>query len=797
MKAFQYITTLLIAVISFVPTQISNGCGYYEGDYYVYTLIEPNLMDEPSYRPFFFTFQTYFNDWEGQKFAKEENLKEWGSYFKNKGTVADLEYLIYKMPIGEAEAIRDKNKPALSNKAQDNGIAQQLMKNGDDEFINYLIYAKSCEPYATQRDYIWDGEIDEKSKKAHDDLIEEGLTAFYSCESDFMKLRYAFQIVRLARYAFDWDETIKWYEDLVPSLSQVNSIMKYWAMEHYAGALYNKGEYEKSAYYFSKVFDKSPSRRFSAHKSFAIKSDEQWKATLALCKNNDERATLYAMRAIKPYSNAVEEMQDIYRLSPQNKNLELLLIREIQKLEYEMLGSSYNSEKEHNKVSNYDYETDESSLVFPRKESQRYLEQLLSFAEKCADQRQVERPHVWRLAMGYLHFINGNTKSAMEVYDFLERKNVGSEHFKHQVKVFKAAATIERLTKVDAKTEALAMEYLPILKSVRPTFSYASGVAEQANFLLDKLAYLYQQQGEMGKAYLCHKNGLYQLFIHPDLMVVNDLIKLYDRKDKLNDFEKMLVQPVFYKSEWIEGEMRYTEENKDIRNQLLEVKGTILLAVNQLEDAIEVFKQLPDSYKKRSGNVSVDWEFPSQNEDRFMLSNSDPFFLYTYRKHPHRPAPSLNKLGVAQKLYELEKLSKTDDENAAEHYFKLGNAHFEMSYHGNSWRAKEYYWTVSGYEEISENVYDFYTGFHGRGNQSFRYNDDALEYLQKVMDLENENNKEWVAKACFVAAACQSRKAENLKEKYFKKLKNEYADTEFYQQAIRECFYFSDFVSKN
>lgn len=797
MKIYQYITIALVAIISMLPTQISNGCGYYEMDYYVYTFIEPNLMDEP-YRPFFFTFQTYFTDWEGEKFAKEENLKEWSGYFKNQGNSSDFEHLIYKTSTKEVEAIRDKNKTALSEKSQANTVIQRLLSQPDEEFINYLIYAKSCEPLATKRDYVWDGKIDDETKQQHDNLIEEGLTAFHSCSSDFLKMRYAFQIVRLARYAMDWDETISWYNQLMPELGNVKSIIRYWTMEHFAGALYNKGDFAQSAYYFSRVFDKAPSRRFSAHRSFTIKTDEQWSKALEYCKNNEEQATLYAIRAIDPFSNAVEEMENIYTLSPKNQNLELLLIREIQKLEYEQLGSKYHENQKSNVVSRYDYENDKTHEMFPRKGSNQYLNALLTFVKKTVAENTVERPHVWRLAEGYLNFINGEVENAVAIYEELDNKNVGSKNFKHQVKIFKIAAVVENLKKVDSETEALAMEYLPILKSVRPDFVYTGSVAEQANFILDKLAYLYQQQGEMGKAFLCHKHDFYNLLYHPDLSVVNDLIKMYDRKDELSNFEKMLVKPVFFKESYDKDyNIVYKDENPDIRNQLLDIKGTILLANNQLDEAISVFNQLPDSYKNRTTPIPTGWEFPVENSDRFMLNRYDPFHLYLNNKTTHKPNASFDKLALAQRLDELERLSKTDSDNAAEHLFKLGNAHFEMSYHGRSWRALDYYWSEGGYKEKSRNVYSgFFDGFNARGNQSFRYNDNALEYLEKVMELENGSNREWVAKACFVAASCKSREEKNLREKYFNKLKEDYADTEFYQQAIKECGYFYSYVNK-
>jgi hypothetical protein len=86
---------VLIGVLS-MPAKISNGCGYYDASFYVYSFVKPSLIKSPSHRPFFFTLLTYFEDWKGSEFAAEENLKEWKNYFKIDGkNEADFKYLIY------------------------------------------------------------------------------------------------------------------------------------------------------------------------------------------------------------------------------------------------------------------------------------------------------------------------------------------------------------------------------------------------------------------------------------------------------------------------------------------------------------------------------------------------------------------------------------------------------------------------------------------------------------------------------------------------------------------------------
>ena len=803
MKKYALFTFLLVGVLAFIPVKTTHSCGYYQMGYYVYSFVSPDLLEDPAHRPFFFTLSHFFEDWKGTAFAKEENLKEWKAFFDNQGKESDYDYLIYKSSIKDLERLRDRAFDQLSIAAKNNAIIQKLETNNKAGFLDYMIFAKTCEPLATSREFDWNGvpQVNNLAKRNFNYLIEEGLTAFHSCESDFLKMRYAFQIVRLARYAMQWEEVVQRYEALMPEVKNVNSIIRYWTMEHYAGALYNLKKRPEAAYFFSQVFNKCPSRRMAAYQSFSIKTDQEWNSTLALCKNKEEKSGLYALRAINPFGNAVEEMNSIYKLTPKSQQLELLLFREVQKLEYELLGASYAKARKEFKVTTYDYENDKSYVKFPRKASLQYLEELKKLVKTVLADKKAKRPHIWKLAKGYLEFMSGNNRKAAITFDQIGQRNSYGKAFNYQLEVFKAAVIIDDLEKIDTKTELLADKLSAKLKNIHPQGAdYSdSGIAKNADYILDKLAILYQKQNKWGKAFLCHKHSFRDLLVRPDLNVVNDLIDLYDRKNTLNKFEQQLTRQIFFKREWSKKEQQfiYVTPNKDIKNQLIEIKGTILLGANQLDNAIAAFETLPDAYKNQTTPVDPsNWRGPNNSRERFNVSDNDPFHLYTNSRKKTAAKTTFNKLDIAKRLLKLEKLTKTDPNNAPEYYFQLGNAHFQMSYYGKSWRALDYYWTSAGDTEIYPNVYETYGGFHSRGNQSFRINEIALSYFEEAISLVGDKDSEWGAKACFMASAC-SNPVDNYGQKYyFKKLKNEYGDTDFYQQVIKECATFAHFTNK-
>ncbi len=777
-------------VLLFTPTKMANGCGGGDYGYYVYSFVEPDIIEEPSYRPFFFTFMHFFDDWKGEVFSKEENLEEWNIFFSSKVKKEAIEEVIYKSSIRELDLLL---KGTLTPSVKDNGLFKHLKTRPNNEFVNYLIYAKSCEPYATtNRTFDWGGELDVDDKYHTNTgyLIEEGLTSFRSCKSDFLKLRYAFQIVRMARYSFDWKEAIRLYEDLMPEVKSTKSFIQYWTMEHYAGALYNDGQKEKSAYLFAQVFDKCPSRRFPAYKSFSVKTDEEWRKTIGFCQTNEEKAALYGLRAINPISNAAEEMKQIYALSPTSKQLNFLLIREIQKLEYELLGADYNQARKNMGHSSYDPISYEIYIDFPRSGSKQYLKELLTLVQKCIQEKKVQQPQVWQLAEGYLEFLGGNHATASNVFNNLESSNQ-SKVFKKQLQVFKAALEVDQLQNIDVATEEKIPEYLALLKNVESDGNL--GISEVANYTLDKLAYLYKQQGEITKGFLCKKLGFYDLLTRPSMTVVNDLLAMQDKlkNGQLSKYEKSLTQDIFYKSEYKYDQERggygkiYLGLDEEIKDKLKEIKGTIYLGLNDLDNAIAIFKSLPAAYQNQ---VSSPNGWIQEPTDRFNLNQFDPFNLYIGSEKVKNVDPRFNKLKLAKQLKKLEDNIKAGTGNIGKHYYQLGVAHFNMTNGGKGWRALDYWWTSYPGNEISENIYGY--SEYDWGNQDFVYHDKALSYLTKAIELTN-NDKELNAKALFLAGACKTRA--NSKEErgrdneYWNKLKQELKDTKFHQQIIREC----------
>jgi hypothetical protein len=157
---------------------------------------------------------------------------------------------------------------------------------------------------------------------------------------------------------------------------------------------------------------------------------------------------------------------------------------------------------------------------------------------------------------------------------------------------------------------------------------------------------------------------------------------------------------------------------------------------------------------------------------------------------------------VANSLLRLYTMAKQN--NSAEDYFKLGLAYYNMSYYGVSW-------SLMGY-------YRYSSGLNGFYDMSV-----PQQFFDKAISTGGLN-REMKAKAHFMLARCEQNQFCNgtdISRNYrsyngyfndgfdrfqdeirssgyrenFEILKNQYSNTRFYRELIKECKYFDYYVN--
>ena len=767
---------VLLLLLVGLPLRLS-PCGPYDRSFYGYSFINMDILrqhDREMLAPLFMRFDRLYKDYfeTVAKANEDDNLAEWQERFCGEVKNDDLAYIIYRASPDDLRqlltATQSKSLPVPPN-LRDNTFAQFVHRKKCTENIEYLLFAKQCEPHVTTNDQ-W--QVPPRDTETMQRLIAEGTGRFKRTQSDYMRLRYAYQIIRLAHYAGSHEQVLALCDDLLPKVDKMrsrwaDSIIPWWIEGHRAGALRKLGRRPEAAYLYVKIFRNCPGRRASAFQSFHVKDDAEWEEVLRLCETDAERAALYAMRATREESKALEEMERIYAIDPANEYLEPLLVQEIRKMERNLLGLEFNARKEDNKRYH----------KIPRPYAGKYVIDLQKFARKCRQEGRTARPQLWLLAEGYLEFLAGDYYAAEKTFQEAAR-TVEDKTLKAQLQVFQTALQIAAFEKPDREAEQFAYRLIKEDKNYRTYRSLPP-------FLKDKMAWLYDQYRLGGKSFLS-RYPLKDLKPNPRMDLVDDLIAIALKADR-TDFERMMLEGIPVAD-------------------LHDMKATLLMSQGQMEAAFEIFKRIPLNLWDNYGQFDPFRE--NLRECVHCNPGSDTLGLSTY----------FNKGELLQELLDLEYKAKADLDGAALHYYKLGLAYYNMSYFGYGWKAMDYFRSGSTWEKLHRplsgqgngKVYEYWK--YPLGNIENTDLSRALFFFEKARLLSL--SPELGAKAAFHAARCEQKmffqtpaykpepccnRIPRLPEEYlvnFSRLKTLYNDTEFFRMIVKECKYLEVYGSK-
>ncbi|MBK8880505.1 MAG: hypothetical protein IPN74_18945 [Haliscomenobacter sp.] len=431
-----------------------------------YSFVHP-LMIEPRLpgAALALDFQELYNRFGRQDQQQaDENIEEWRQRFCDIPDLEDIRSVIYGYSINdylEISTAMTMKGAVIDPMLRQNAFVRYLIRHKCLETIDYLLFAKDCEPYVTRRGDPWSPEDKTFRTQQMDQLIDKGMSVFLGIQSHYLRLRYAYQIIRLAHYSGQHQRVLDLWDYLMPKIDHDPSKIEFWILGHKAGALLALGRNVEASYLYARVFLHCPGKRESAYRSFRIKTDEEWRQCMLLCQDDQERATLYAMRAYARDSKSLEEMQAIYKLDPSSPYLEVLLAREIRKLEHQFLGLEFNSHRESNRRYHGVPETGIRS----------YLIALQSFVRKVNADETVPNRGLWLVGQGYLELLAGDTYAARRSF-LLARETTKDKILLEQIDVFELANRIAGFQQPTPEVEEVAAEILldePLFKNI-PAF---------------------------------------------------------------------------------------------------------------------------------------------------------------------------------------------------------------------------------------------------------------------------------------------------------------------------------------
>lgn len=797
------IIVLLFAVFLSVK---SNACSWYSEDATFYNLFDQQLISDKSLQPFFLTYDytfygedTYTEDnYEGRQPAipvVDYNILEWRNYFDNQIAENKLSYLVYNSTTTDLQKII--NSKSLKN-INDTLKQNAYLTDKGIEAINYLIFAKKCEPFAVNTnednfDNSWSyaGARKKMTKAQFMSIAKDGNVLYTATKNTDVKLRIAYQLVRLSHYGGFNDDAVRYFTTYVEPLKQ-KSLVYYYALEQKGGALFNQKKFAEAGCVYAQVFNNTTDRKIPCYASFRISNQMNFDKAILLCKTPNEKAALYVMRGFNKFSNGLSEMKNIYTIAPNSSYLELMACRSILQLEHTafQVPNQYGTKN-----------------TFPllNATGKLYLQKVILFTETTLKENKIKRTDFWQAYLAHLYLLNGDYAKSQST---TQKINTSDQAILKQKNRTEFCAYIASLKTIDATAEAKI--YTRFLKDKNEI---------EKGFVYDILGHNYILQNNLAKAFLCH-NDLSGLYGSLNINIINDLIDFVSNKNNTPFEQKLIADKI---------------TSKNAMAELYDLKGTHYFKKDDLENALVWFNKVPKnlSFLKMheydyDKNISIEKDgrfngysnisgkiFSSKIQTYFDNTIDNAFTDNTFKAFDFITV-SMTKQQIVEALIQLKKLANNKDEQAAKANYLLGNFYYNTSLWGFYrnlffYEADNYYLSnVYVYNTIPNTIKRPYNYNNGTGLISANNPQKPMDYFLKAEQLSS--NKELKANAVFQASKCEldlffskhngyygyggkyNLLYSSITRPLFKKLKDNYAQTAYYKDIVSNCNYFKFYL---
>jgi len=416
-----------------------------------------------------------------------------------------------------------------------------------------------------------------------------------------------------------------------------------------------------------------------------------------------------------------------------------------------------------------------------------HIEKLRSFCINLTSDGKYAEPQVGTLVNAYLYFMQDKPDEGLSVLNKMQGQPANAKlgDQKQIISLLLSAQRVRQVKDVDEAALLPALKWLNA-KVITDGDEFAR---TQRNFYSTVLAPAYLRQADTAKAALSMLNsekGNNNNYRYQEFMQMPGFWYNYLHSAELKQLISWKTQrPATAYLAFLSEELKHINEGN-----LYELLGTIQLREHHYKEALVSFN---------TGKARI--KFARYEEEGKTSGNP---FETAINDYPQVISQGINKIQFATKMAALETKLKADPKNP-DTYFKIATGFYNTSTYGNSWNMISYSW--SSYDFGRKPLYYYDTDYVKTAT--------AKQYYLKARELSTD--PEFKAKCTFMAAKCEQKQYEapsfmddydtyDKREKaYTKQMKRntyftelqQYKTTAFYQTAIEECSYLSDFIRSN
>ncbi len=692
---------LFISILLLAQVKVTNGCGWslLPEEYRVF-LLNHSALGKSGLTPLFYSpefFYDEFYNWYYQPektdkyydLTEQTNALEWKQHTKYKGPVEDVVSVIYRVDANSLITHPDsvlKQHPFLKH----------LFSHYKKEY-QYLVYARKCELIYEEKD-PWG--LQPNNFKYLEELVAEGNEQLDRKLNEFLKLRYAYQLLKISYYNPGFGKSV---EELYGQYIK-NSAQKTWLK---ASANFYVHETiatnpEERQYLLTLSFDESIDKKFRCVQLFDRKHYLQ---TLKHARNNHERANIHVMHELQNPARSLNMLKKIAELDPENDYLPFLIAREINKIEDWLLTPELTGYGP--SISEYQY-GDAAQQVFNIKalSNKKYVGDLYAFIIKSIKETSPGREAELQVL-------------ASNICILLHQKEKGLQHLlaaqnsnnplplNYQIRFNKIALQMDGKTFLTPELQQEILEFHNFNKQHPNLLLRQKATIAQLYLLIgcrlieagdvsNGVLFCSKTSRPFGEiSYWKNKSYLELLLEKAKPQHFDAIVTLIDKPHK-SPFEVFLLNrndPQNYR-EYYEYEIYDTiAVNK---NTILDYKSMYYVQHDQLDSALQCVSKIDASYwDQYPYTLFKCFPFISGNSTTY-TSNND---FYPY-----------NKRQYLQRMLDVKCLIENKVGDLSKHYFVLANGYFNMSNHGN-------YWIMNMPYKLSDEVENYYYDFSNTSKQ--------------------------------------------------------------------------------
>jgi hypothetical protein len=772
----RYTTTFLILI----STIKSWSCGWWpESDlYFFYNLFDQTTISGAEYYPFLRTDDKLFYEAGGIKLANPGSLHLWEQLLPS-WSVEQINQALFNTSNEEFEKIWAGKKSTIELSSK-----------------KYIAFARKCGTLFQYRHRdSWDyQEILNQNIPDASPLLEEGLILFHQEKENSLRIRYAYQLIRILHYSKQYQEAIDFFQNNVAQKFDRNELY-YYALDQVGGCHYSLGNYEYAAYIFIQIFNQSLDRKKSALLSYKFCTDKGAEGK-AYFESREDTIGYITIKSLRSFYDKITGIEQLMNIAPGDVRTELLFMRTLNNLERRIWPTHIGMDK---KTLPYLEERDRQQIVA-----------LIRICNTQIENSTVTNKEFWWLAVSYLHFLSSDVSQARLQLDKIQKPKFQQqkEILLHTYEIF----SWEHITDAEEKhlasilNEDITAQPFDQWNALAPAWRY---------LILDQAAHLYYRDGKLAKAFLMH-NRLETIEAIGSLALIDDLLTFVQQGEK-NDFEKILMRraanlpasiPAIDYLTFIKG--LYYMQHGDAKTAYPFLATSSLNHDQGSPDSLAVGKSVNATIF--SNNITECFNCPDTlMKDSVYLSSVFSFIQ-----------PRFSKAELAAYLIKLDSLthdpklwkSKLAHYLLANYYFNVSNTgYFRGTLTGQSnCCSYRYFFSKYDHHQLAADLIPMHEGFNLLDITDHYLSDNGLAKKARAhyeLVISKSNDKELNARCLYMMAKCELNAYYNSGPEFnydgydgtvdsdtkpyktsFKTLKKDYTDTRFYKMIIKECSFF-------